>query len=514
MVGRTLGAVLRETVRWGPERPALLAEGRCLTYGELDREVDQVARLLAGMGVRAGDAVGFLLHKRPEVVTGFLACARLGAIMVPINFKWSEDALRTLFRTADIRFLFVEAGHLAVLEALGEAAPPEARRVAVGSGVAGVPYGSHGSCSAEPLELEIDPHSPCYYNYTSGTTGTPKGAITTHHNVLANAVATIDGLGFEASDVFLGMFSVFSHPHELFHRSIVLGGAFVILDSHAPRAVLDAIARYGVRWMMAVPSFYEMMLDYADLRAKDGLPTPDISSLRVLEAGGAYVGAETMARMEERFPGAAFVPVWGSTEATGVAIANGGAARRPGATGRPVPGYTVQVRDEDDRAVGPGEVGELVLQGDALALGYIRNPDETAALFVDGWYHTRDLVRIDEDGYVHFVGRLAEMLKIGGLRVYPLEIEIALRRNEAIRDAVVVGVQDRLRGEMARAVIQRQPGAELDARGVRIWCREQLAAYKIPRVIEFWDDLPRLPNGKVDRKAIAATPHDERAVVG
>lgn len=310
------------------------------------------------------------------------------------------------------------------------------------------------------------------------------------------------------------MFSVFSHPHELFHRSILFGGAFVIVDSLNPRVIAEAIARHRVTWMMAVPSFYEMLLDYA-AGAADGSNGPerqpagahaDVSSLRVLEAGGAYVSPEALARMEAAFS-ARLLPVWGSTETTGVGLGMlAHAPRRPGSTGKPIPGYRIRVVGEDGAEAPIGEVGELWIAGEAIAAGYVNQPDETAAQFQDGWYATRDLVRVDDDGFVYFTGRRSEMLKIGGIRVFPLEIELALSEHPDVRGVVVVRAEERLRGEVARVIVQKAPGSSLDVRGVQAWCRARLASYKVPRIVEFWDAIPRLPNGKIDKKAVAAAP--------
>lgn len=494
----TLGEALRRASRDWPERPALLHESGTWTWRALDEQVDLFAAQLCAAGVGARDAVGFLLNKRPELVIGFLAVARLGAIVVPVNFRLPAETLKALFEVASVRAVVVEEAHAAVLDGLGPQRP--ARVLDIGA-LPDLPATQRNLSFEEP-----DPDSPCYYNYTSGTTGVPKGAITTHRNILANATATVRALGFREDDIFLGMFSVFSHPHELFHRALVVGAPFVLSDSFSPRVVMEAIARHRVRWMMAVPSFYEMMLDYVDQRVGEGVP--DLSSLRVLEAGGAYVGAETVSRMEERFSGAALLPVWGATEVTGVAIANGPVHRRDDATGLPLAGYEVRVVDPAGAPLPAGEVGELWVRGEAVVSGYVRNAEETGALFHEGWYATGDLVSQDADGFVHFAGRRSEMLKVGGLRVYPLEIEVVLRRHPEVRDAVVVGVADRLRGELARAVLCTLPGSTLDARGVRSWCRANLARYKLPRVIEFWEELPRLPNGKVDKRAVAAVAPD------
>jgi long-chain acyl-CoA synthetase len=166
----------------------------------------------------------------------------------------------------------------------------------------------------------------------------------------------------------------------------------------------------------------------------------------------------------------------------------------------------VRICDEQGRELPRGEVGELVVRGPAVVKGYVGQPEETAALFRAGWYHTQDLARQDEDGYIYFVGRRSEMLKIGGIRVYPVEIEAALNAHPLVRDAVVVRAEERVRGEIARAIVQLEAGAEVEVRELQRWCRERLAPYAVPRLIELWTAIPRLPNGKVDKLQIMQTP--------
>jgi long-chain acyl-CoA synthetase len=478
---QTIPGVLDRTADQHGTRPALLSEERSLDWASLRRESNQVAHLLLRAGVRPGDVVGFVMDKRPEVVVGFLACARIGAVVAPVNFKLPAAQVRDQFLTAGISAVFAQREYAALFE--GHVDPR--RTIAVGEPFA-VAYSDHEALpGTAPIGFVPEPDTVCYYNYTSGTTGRPKGAVTTHRNILQNAAATIEGLGFRADDVFLGMFSVFAHPHELFHRSLVVGGSFAIVDSLSPRVIAAAIERYGVTWMMAVPSFYEMLVG-------SGRP---LRTLRVLEAGGAHVGPDVVVRMEETF-GATFLPVWGCTEGTGV-----GLARRGDVLSFPVPGYELDVRGEDGRSVADGEVGELCIRGPAVAAGYVNAPDETSRLFHEGWYRTQDLVRTSGDG-VEFVGRLSEMLKIGGIRVYPLEIEEALRAHPEVRAAVVVGAAERIRGEIARAVVELVPGSTVPRRSLLAFCRSRLAGYKVPRVLEIWSAIPRLPNGKVDRRAI------------
>jgi long-chain acyl-CoA synthetase len=485
--GETLTSVLDRTADEHGPRPALLSDARSLDWESLRRESNQVAHLLVRTGVRPGDVVGFALDKCPEVVVGFLACARIGAVVAPVNFKLPAAQVRDQFVTAGITAAFAQRDYAPLFETLVE----RHRTIAVGEPF-GVPYSDHAALPATaPTGFVPTPDTVCYYNYTSGTTGRPKGAVTTHANVLENAASTIEGLAFRAEDVFLGMFSVFAHPHELFHRSLLLGGSFAIVDSLSPRIIADAIERFGVTWMMAVPSFYEMLSESGR----------SLRTLRVLEAGGAHVGPDVVSRMESTF-GATFLPVWGCTEGTGV-----GLVRRGAIFSYAMPGYELSVRGEDGRVVATGEVGELWIRGPAVSSGYVNAPDETGRLFRDGWYRTQDLVRSDGNG-VELVGRLSEMLKIGGIRVYPLEIEEALRMHPDVRAAVVVGAAERIRGEIARAVVELVPKSTISRNALLAFCRKQLAGYKVPRILEIWSSIPRLPNGKVDRRAILDRPVD------
>ena len=490
----TLVDVLQQTVSRHGDQPALLSDDLQLTWSQLQAESERLARLLWSVGVRKGDAVAFLMTKRPEVVIGFLACARLGALYTPVNFKQHPDQLRFLFRRLDIRTVLVEKAFDPILKGLLPELHDPDRILYVG------PRGAHGEGDAAAdaevvLDVQVHGHEPCYLNVTSGTTGRPKGALTTHDNIIEQALTAFgdEGLGFRDDEVFLGMFSVFAHPHELFHRSLVCGGSFVIMDSLNPRVIAETIERFQVTWMMAVPSFYEMLLDHA---------TADMSSLRVLESGGAYVSAGTLERMEERF-GAAFMPVWGSTETTGVALAlRPDRPRRPGATGMPVKGYEIRIVDRHGRECAAGEPGEMLVRGPSVVSSYLGDDEETARCFQDGWYHTSDLVSRAEDGFIDFVGRKSEMLKIGGIRVYPLEIEKVLKDHPQVRDVVVVRADDRIRGEVARAVIEPVTGHTLNIRKVQAYCRDRLAPYKVPRLVEFWEEIPKLPNGKIDKRAV------------
>jgi long-chain acyl-CoA synthetase len=498
----TLDGLLRFQAASNPASPALLSPARCLDWAALDQEVDRLSSLLLELGVAEGDAVGLMCAKRPEVVTTFLACARVGALAVPVNFKLLPEQIETFAASVRLRALLAETS----LEELTERVAtclPDPRRVLLADAAHHARYTPYETLAAfEGVKVGDRGHPDriCYLNVTSGTTGCPKCARVTHRNIVANGLSGLEGLGFTGADIFFGLFSVFSHPHELFHRSLLVGGPFVIQETMSPRVVCEAVERFKVTWMMAVPSFYAMMLDLG------GPGRYHHSPPRVLESGGAWVGAETLAEMESRFH-ASFMPVWGSTETTGVALAMPPhLPRRPGATGRVAPRYEIRVVDEQGQDLPVGREGEMLVRGQGVVSAYLDAPEETRQAFRDGWYHTADRVRIDDDGFVHFVGRFSDMIKVGGIRVYPLEIEKILAAHPDVLDVVVVRAEDRLRGEIPRAVLRLAADSTGGLDGIRAWVRERLPVYKQPRLLEIWEELPKLPNGKIDRRAVAASP--------
>lgn len=492
----TLGAVLTRAARRWPDKTALIGTGGSWTWAALDREVDRVASLLLDLGVRPGDAVGLCTTKRPEVVISFLALARVGAIAAPVNFKLEAARVADWFETCAISAVVLEPCFDDVAATiLGNVGP---RIVYVGS------MGRYGGrlfsdeAASSPTFPTVAPTDPVYYNGTSGTTGRPKAAIGTHANLLWNALSGVEDLDFRESDVFLGMFSVFSHPHELFHRALLVGATCVVVDTMSPRVVCELVEKHRITFMMAVPSFYEMMIEHG----ADGY---DTSSLRILESGGAWVAPETIERLERRFR-CAFMPVWGSTETHGVALAlRPDRPRKPGTTGTVVAHYEAAVFDDRGRRVISGEIGELWVRGPAVSSGYANLPAETEAAFdLEGWYHTGDLVRADDAGYFTFVGRRFDMLKVGGIRVFPLEIEQVLAAHPAVAEVCVVRAEERVRGEIPRAVVRARDA--VTPHELRAFCREHLAVYKVPRIVEIWEEIPKLPNGKIDRAAVASTP--------
>ena len=506
----TLGEVLARMAASRPDHPAILFEDGALTYRQWDILSNQVANALIGAGLGEGDRVGLWMDKRPEVVVAFTGIARARGVVVPINFKLPHARRRFQVERFGLQALFTQRSHLPQLEQVIEEMAPDRRpppeRIIVVDGDGEGTADGHGSWATIESASAVAPDRRArvddvvYLNMTSGTTGRPKAAITTHAMIQWNTASSVETLGFTADDVFLCMFSVFAHPHELFARPLAVGGTLALVDSLNARAVARSIEKHRVTWVMAVPSFYEMLAERAQGTGAD------MTSLRMLEAGGAHLPPEAYARISDSLD-APLVPVWGSTETSGVGVAQRVDGERvAGSMGFAAHYYDVHVAGDDGNPSQPDETGEMWIRGPAVVAGYHGDEEETARHFVDGWYRTDDLVRRSADGEFSFCGRRSEMMKIGGIRVFPLEIELALRTHAGVAEAVVVRADETLRGEIARAVVVPRSGVELTPRELRDHCRARLALYQVPRLIEIWEEIPRTPAGKVDKQAIVATP--------
>ena len=478
-----------------PARTAVIGGGRSLTYRELSDRVASLANWLVAAGVRPGDHVALFLEKTPEMIVAYLAVNAAGGIVAPINYRLSETEIRQSVDLVSPRVVIAADSQLPVLEMLFAAGGP--RRLVVGADGGGAEWtaaiASRAGCFPD---VTVTDATVSYLNFTSGSTGLPKAAFATHGNLYWNTRASVESFDLTPDDVHLIMFPVFVHPHELLARPLYLGGTTVLVDSMAPKAIAEAIVANRVTCVMAVASVYASLVRYHQLHPFD------MSSVRLAESGGMYVTGELAGAFRERF-GFDIRPVWGSTETAGVALANDiRGPVQPGAAGRPCPHYTIRLLREDGSEVAPGEEGEMVVSGPAVSSGYYRNPGETAAQFKGGCFHTRDIFRRDADGYLHFVGRWSGMIKVAGLKVFPLEVENALRAHPAVDEAAVIGVKARTQGEVVKAVVQLRSGAQATPEDLRRHCVGLLADYKVPRAIEIVGELPRTIGGKINYRAL------------
>jgi acyl-CoA synthetase (AMP-forming)/AMP-acid ligase II len=488
--------ILEKHARVIPDKIAIIFHDTRITYGELNGTVNRLANSLIGLGLKKGDRVGLMTPRVPELVISFLAVVKAQGIACPVNFKSHVEKARDVINAICPAFLIVD-GSIA----------DYAWKAVIDSTTAIIVTGSKAGrgISWNDLSYSGRPDNPSrqereddviYLNFTSGTTGDPKGAVTTFSNLYWNTSASIEALKMDHRDIHLCMFAPFAHPHEIFARPLYLGGTMVLVEKIYPKTLVENISKHGVTCMMGLAPMYEKLLDQLAHKRYD------LGSLRIAESGGMYTRAELVERFRNRV-GVPIIPVWGSTETTGIAVANRpGEEIKTGSIGRPCPYYEVKIINEKGDELAAGEVGEMAFKGPAVVSGYFAGEANERNTFQDGWYMSGDLGRKDNDGNIYFIERKTGMMKVTGLKVYPLEIELALLEHPHIREVAVISVTDRLRGEVPRAVIVTDNGEKLTKEEVISFCKTRLSHYKLPRSVEIRKSLPKIGSGKVNKKAL------------
>ncbi|HPQ39696.1 MAG TPA: AMP-binding protein [bacterium] len=466
-----------------------------LTWSQLRRMVNLIAAELSDRGVNPGDRIAISMERRLDIVIAYLAVSRAGAVAVPVNFKSTRrEQLETLALIEPVGTIY----HDDIARAV-EPLEGEGWRLVIDS-----PAWKTRFQQAETVSdtdhtgdwPDRSPDDPVYLNMTSGSTGTPKAAIATHRQLYGNTRACVERFDLTEEDVHLPLFAVMSHPHEIFCRALFTGAAIVLVENLYPRTIAEMIDMYGVTCIMAVSPVYSLMLPFITNKRYD------FSSLRLPESGGMSTPPALETKFRE-LTGVSIVPVWGSTETMGVAFASSLDGSTPaGSVGQVMPGYQARIIDKNNHDVPVGETGELLIRGSGVSDGYWRDPATTQAAFENGWYRTGDLFELDDAGNYFFRGRLDAMIKAGGFKIYPAEIEAALFSHPLVREAVVVPFDDRLRGLVPLAVLVTEPGESLTEAQLRHFLANRLPRQKLPRIFRFLPDLPRTASGKVDRKAL------------
>ena len=346
--------------------------------------------------------------------------------------------------------------------------------------------------------VDREPDDTAVILYTSGTTGTPKGAELTHQNLCATARSRATCTGSASEAVTLGalpLFHSFGQTCAL-NATIAAGGTLTLIPRFDPDKALEIIQRDKVNLFEGVPTMYSAMFHL------DGRDQFDTSTLELCVSGGSAMPVELMRGFEEAF-GCKILEGYGLSESSPVASFNRpDRERKPGSIGIPIEGVEMKVIDDDGNDVEQGEVGEIVIRGHNVMKGYWNKPDETGETLVDGWLHTGDMAKIDEDGYFFIVDRKKDLIIRGGYNVYPREVEEVLYEHPAVREAAVIGVKDDKLGEEVGAAVALKDGEDVSAEELRDFVKEQVAAYKYPRRVWFVDDLPKGPTGKILKREI------------
>jgi long-chain acyl-CoA synthetase len=475
------------------DRPAVKFDDIVLSYGALDQAAQRAAGLLAAYGVKAGDRVGLQMPNLPYFPIVYLGILRLGAVMVPMNPLLKDREVAYHLTDSGARVMVGWHGFKEALVGGCEIAGVEAIEVVPGEfdGLLG---------RAEPVAgiAERASDDPAVIVYTSGTTGTPKGALLTHANLLSAARTCMELIDAQPDGVALAalpLFHIFG-LNSIMNATFYSRGLMTLVPRFEPDKVLEVMERDRVTTFGGVPTMYMALLHHP------GREQHDVSSLDICVSGGAPMPVEVLHGFDEAF-GTKILEGFGLSETTAMGSFNlPSRERKPGSIGLPVGGTEIKLLDEDGNEVPQGERGEIVMRGPFVMSGYWGRDDATAQAIRDGWFYTGDIGSADEDGYLYVVDRKKDMILRGGYNVYPRELEEVLYGHPDVLEAAVVGVPDAMLGEEVGAAICLRPGSTETAESLQEYVKERVAAYKYPRWIWFLDELPKGPTGKILKRQI------------
>jgi len=494
-----LGEALARWARRTPDAEALVFRGRRMTWGELDERVNRLANGLAGLGVSKGDRVGFVFPNCIEYLETALAVAKLGAVGVPGNFRFVAREHAYQLAHSGARVLLHSDQFSEVMAEASRDLPDLGHRVCAGASGAGEALSYEelicGGSDRAP-DVNIDDDDPASIMYTSGTTGPPKGAVLTHKNLAMCAMTYMAYFEWNQGTRVLYVLPLFHMAaYGAYMINLFAGLPAVITDQPEPEAIMKIVHEERITSVALVPAIWNWIVHHPEFDRYD------LSSLEYCTTGAAVMPMDLKDKIVDRFPGARITEAFGMTEtsATGTVALHDDMFAKHGSVGRPVFYIDLRVVDEKDRDVPVGEVGEAVYRGPAVLEEYYREPDATAEAFRNGWFHSGDLVRQDEDGYIFVVDRKKDIIISGGENISSAEVEGVLFSHSKILEAAVIGVPDERWGEGVKAYVVLQPGETLTDEEVIEHCRERLAGFKKPRHVEFVAELPRTATGKVKK---------------
>jgi long-chain acyl-CoA synthetase len=471
--------------------------------------------LVEEAGVRKGDRVAIAMRNFPEWSIAFWAAACAGAIVVPLNAWWTTDELAYGLSDSGTKVLFCDIERFQRFEPNLSSLPVEQVVVAKSEAPKGtVAFDSLLDGATELPDVPLDPEDDATIFYTSGTTGNPKGALGTHRNICTNlfnlmygAMSRSVGVTAPAPDpdaprpcqlLSVPFFHV-TGCHSTLVGTLAAGTKLVLMYRWNPERALELIERERITSFGGVPTMVWQVLESPDFAKRD------TSSVASIGYGGAPAPPELVRRIKEHFPTVSPGNGYGMTETSSLAVGNGGAdyIRKPDSVGRPSPVNDIMIADDDGNEVAPGELGEVYMRGPNVVKGYWNKPEATAETFVDGWLHSGDIGRIDEEGFLYIVDRAKDMVIRGGENVYSVEIETVLYEHPDVSEAAVVGIPHLVLGEEVAAVVKRVPGTAVTEDQLKDHVSQRLAAFKVPVRIEVTDEpLPRNPAGKVLKREL------------
>lgn len=503
------------------DSPATDFYGAVLSYRELKAHVNKLAVALMDLGIRKGDRVGLMLPNCPQIIMAYYAVLRIGAIVVNVNPLYTERELEHQLNDSGAETIFCLDMHVEKVRAVKESTP--INRVIVSritdymipevSGAAGeyeLSAGEFGfldimekTGDGLPPAVETNIDGPAVLQYTGGTTGLSKGATLSHKNIVSNTIQSVmwgSELMPATGRVYLIVIPIFhSYGMSVMNGGIYNGVKMVLIPRFDIDQLINAFATHDVTYFPGVPTLFTAILNHPD--ASDA----GFDRVALFGSGSAPLSVETMAditslgiSITEGYGLSEASPTTHSTPILGI--------KKPGSVGIPFPDTNARIVDADDwqKELPAGAEGELIVKGPQVMLGYWNKPKETEDTLKDGWLLTGDIARMDEDGYFYIVDRKKDLIIAGGYNIYPREVDEVLYAHPKVMEAVTIGVPHEYRGETVKAFIVARPGENLSEEEIIAYCKKNLAAYKVPKIIEFRDELPKTAVGKILRKELRA----------
>jgi len=488
-----MGDGLRRNAWKFPLKIAAKDRFRAIDYADLNARVNQLAHGLLSIGVKRGDGVALSVGNRIEHLEIIFATAKIGALAIPLDVKWKALELASVVAALEPRFIILQEDCVGEFDKAKELKDISSLKAIALSGDFSYCGLLNGQSTDEP-DVQVDEDDPFAVLLTSGTTGFPKGCLATQRTFVFHCINNAIEKGLGAHDKAILSSPIYFNAGRSFTLGIIyFGGTMILHERFDAEEVLKTIDQEKVTYVGAVPVMCERMLHVLESKKYD------TSSLRCLAITGGKVHPAVLEALKNNLTPNIY-RTYASTDSGQMAISKpSDMTGKANAAGRPVWCVDLRIVDDDGKPVKVGEVGEIICQSPLATHGYYKNPEATNAAFLNGWFYTGDLGYFDDEGYLFVSGRKKDMVKSGGISIYPLEIESVIYSHPDILEAAVIGVPDSQWGEALKAVIVLKPAVRLSAEALQQFCKERLAAYKVPKSVEFRDSLPHTEVGKVNK---------------
>jgi acyl-CoA synthetase (AMP-forming)/AMP-acid ligase II len=491
----------KESVARHPETLALGNSGHQVSYRELGNLVDQVSHFLLSSGLQKGDRVAMVVANSPEYAAIFYGIWSAGGVTVALNTQAKAKDILNWVNHSDAKWLFMDHHH-PEKEAVGKAGG-QFTRIDVGGGELDESDANsvvwQQIVESEPIDQQIllNHSDLASIIYTSGTTGNPKGVTLSHGNLSANIDSILSYLQLRSDDSILNVLPFYySYGNSILHTHLAIGASIILENSLLyPHRVMERMAQERVSGFSGVPSTFALLL------SRVHIGDYDLSHLRYITQAGGAMAPALADRLISALPHTELFIMYGQTEASArlTYLPPSMLENKRGSIGIAIPNTTIEVRNKAGEISAPGKTGEICAHGDNIMQGYWKDKEKTAEVLKDGWLYTGDLAHTDSDGYLYIDGRSSDMIKSGANRISPKEIEEVIQELEEVHEVAVVGIPDELLGEVIKAYVVPKKVSELEKRAIQHHCKSNLAVYKIPKFIEFIEELPKTASGKIKK---------------